>query len=155
MQRRHALFLALAATLVALPAASQKAAKNPPTNLYIDVSTQNMAGMPDMGGMLGGLGGFMAKRMGGNALQFGKSNAKIYMESQTGKTFADGEVQRIEVLRAADGGHDLHHEVFREGVDDGLDGATEDDRHRQFEHVARGDELLELLDELPHDAASS
>ena len=65
MQRRHALFLALAATLAALPAASQKAAKNPPTNLYIDVSTQNMAGMPDMGGMLGGLGGFMAKRMGG------------------------------------------------------------------------------------------
>lgn len=65
MQRRHALFLALAATLVALPAASQKSAKAPPTNLFIDVSTQNMAGMPDMGGMLGGLGGFMAKRMGG------------------------------------------------------------------------------------------
>lgn len=65
MQRRHALFLALAATLVALPAASQKSAKTPPTNLFIDVSTQNMAGMPDMGGMLGGLGGFMAKRMGG------------------------------------------------------------------------------------------
>ena len=65
MQRRHALFLALAATLVAMPAASQKAAKNPPTNLYIDVATHNMAGMPDMGGMLGGLGGFMAKRMGG------------------------------------------------------------------------------------------
>ena len=65
MQRRHALFLAFAATLVALPAASQKAAKNPPTNLFIDVSTQNMAGMPDMGGMMGGLGGFMAKRMGG------------------------------------------------------------------------------------------
>ena len=65
MQRRHALFLALAATLVALPAASQKGTKNPPTNLYIDVATHNMAGMPDMGGMLGGLGGFMAKRMGG------------------------------------------------------------------------------------------
>ena len=65
MQRRHALFLALAATLVALPAASQKAAKTPPTNLYIDVLTHNMAGMPDMGGMMGGLGGFMAKRMGG------------------------------------------------------------------------------------------
>ena len=65
MQRRHALFLALAATLVALPAASQKGTKNPPTNLYIDVATHNLAGMPDMGGMLGGLGGFMAKRMGG------------------------------------------------------------------------------------------
>ena len=32
---------------------------------------------------------FMSKRMGGNAMQFGKSNAKIYIESQTGKTFAD------------------------------------------------------------------
>lgn len=64
MQRRHLLCLALATALVALPASSQKA-KTPPTNLFIDVSTQNMAGMPDMGGMLGGLGGFMAKRMGG------------------------------------------------------------------------------------------
>ncbi|MGM9974358.1 MAG: ATP-dependent zinc metalloprotease FtsH [Clostridiaceae bacterium] len=32
----------------------------------------------------------MAKRMGGgNALSFGKSNAKIYVEAQTGKTFKD------------------------------------------------------------------
>ena len=32
----------------------------------------------------------MQKRMGGmNAMSFGKSNAKIYIESQTGKTFAD------------------------------------------------------------------
>ena len=35
------------------------------------------------------LGRMMTKRMGGNAMQFGKSNAKIYVESQTGKTFAD------------------------------------------------------------------
>ena len=35
------------------------------------------------------LGRMMAKRMGGNVMQFGKSNAKIYVESQTGKTFAD------------------------------------------------------------------
>ncbi|QNN70583.1 hypothetical protein [Thermomonas carbonis] len=53
MQRRHALYLAFAATLVALPASSQQN-KNPPTNLYIDVLTHNMAGMPDMGGMMGG-----------------------------------------------------------------------------------------------------
>ena len=66
MQRRHLLCIALTAALVALPAASQKA-KNPPTNLYIDVLTHNMAGMPDMGGMMGGLGGFMARRMGGDA----------------------------------------------------------------------------------------
>jgi hypothetical protein len=64
MQRHRILALALAATLVALPAASQQG-KVAPTNLYIDVSTQNMAGMPGMGGMLGGLGGFMARRMGG------------------------------------------------------------------------------------------
>jgi len=64
MQRRRLLVIALATALVALPASSQQG-KNPPTNLYIDVLTHNMAGMPDMGGMLGGLGGFMAKRMGG------------------------------------------------------------------------------------------
>ena len=31
----------------------------------------------------------MAKKMGGNAMTFGKSNAKIYAENETGKTFAD------------------------------------------------------------------
>ena len=31
----------------------------------------------------------MQKKMGGNALSFGKSNAKIYVQAQTGKTFAD------------------------------------------------------------------
>ena len=31
----------------------------------------------------------MQKRMGGNAMTFGKSNAKIYAESETGKTFTD------------------------------------------------------------------
>ena len=39
------------------------------------------------------LGSFMFKRMskqlGGNSMTFGKSNAKIYVEAQTGKTFAD------------------------------------------------------------------
>lgn len=32
---------------------------------------------------------FMGKRMGGNAMSFGKSNAKVYVEAQTGKIFAD------------------------------------------------------------------
>ena len=63
--RRAAPLIALATTLLTLPAASQQG-KAPPTNLYIDVATHNMAGMPDMGGMLGGLGGFMAKRMAGS-----------------------------------------------------------------------------------------
>ncbi len=31
----------------------------------------------------------LTKKMGGNTMQFGKSNAKIYVESQTGKSFAD------------------------------------------------------------------
>ncbi len=45
---------------------------------------------------------YMTKRMGGsNALSFGKSNAKIYIESQTGKTFEDvaGEDEAKEALR--------------------------------------------------------
>lgn len=66
MSRRNLLFVALLSTLAALPAASQQG-KTPPTNLYIDVLTHNMAGMPDMGGMLGGLGGMMARRRGGGA----------------------------------------------------------------------------------------
>lgn len=32
---------------------------------------------------------FMGKRMGGNTMSFGKSNAKVYVEAQTGKSFAD------------------------------------------------------------------
>lgn len=45
----------------------------------------------------------MAKRMGGvgNAMTFGKSNAKIYAESETGKTFADvaGQEEAKEALK--------------------------------------------------------
>ena len=47
------------------------------------------------------LGRLLTKRMGGNAMQFGKSNAKIYVESQTGKSFADvaGQDEAKEALR--------------------------------------------------------
>ena len=31
----------------------------------------------------------MQKKMGGNAMSFGKSTAKVYVQAQTGKTFAD------------------------------------------------------------------
>lgn len=34
-------------------------------------------------------GNMMSKRIGGGAMTFGKSNAKIYVQAQTGKTFAD------------------------------------------------------------------
>lgn len=32
---------------------------------------------------------FLSKKMGGNTMSFGKSNAKVYVEAQTGKSFAD------------------------------------------------------------------
>ncbi|WP_052631959.1 hypothetical protein [Pseudoxanthomonas suwonensis] len=61
--RRRTLPLALAAALlVALPAGS--APPGPPTQVWIDVSTHHMAGMPDMGA-IGGLGGMAARMMGG------------------------------------------------------------------------------------------
>ena len=43
----------------------------------------------------------MMKRMGGNAMTFGKSNAKIYAENETGVTFADvaGEEEAKEALK--------------------------------------------------------
>ena len=42
----------------------------------------------------------MSKQMGGNSMSFGKSNAKIYVEAQTGKTFEDvaGEEEAKEAL---------------------------------------------------------
>lgn len=61
--RRHALPLALAAALLAaLPASS--APPGPPTQVWIDVATHSMPGMPDPGAM-GGLGGMAARMMGG------------------------------------------------------------------------------------------
>ena len=43
----------------------------------------------------------LQKKMGGNAMTFGKSNAKIYAESETGKTFRDvaGQEEAKEVLK--------------------------------------------------------
>lgn len=43
----------------------------------------------------------MKKRMGGNAMSFGKSNAKVYVEAQTGKTFEDvaGQDEAKEALK--------------------------------------------------------
>ena len=61
MQRHRILALALATALVALPAASQQG-KGPKTQVFIDVATHDFAGMPS----LGGLGGFMMRRMGGD-----------------------------------------------------------------------------------------
>lgn len=43
----------------------------------------------------------LSKKMGGNAMTFGKSNAKIYAENETGKTFADvaGQEEAKEALK--------------------------------------------------------
>lgn len=53
-----------------------------------------------------GLSQFMVRKMqgrmgGGNAMMFGKSNAKVYVEAQTGKTFADvaGQEEAKEALQ--------------------------------------------------------
>ncbi|MGN1097494.1 MAG: ATP-dependent zinc metalloprotease FtsH [Clostridia bacterium] len=47
------------------------------------------------------IGQLLSRRMGGNAMSFGKSGAKIYAENETGKTFADvaGEDEAKEALR--------------------------------------------------------
>ncbi len=78
MQRRNFLFIALLASLSALPAASQQG-KTAPTNLYIDALTHNMAGMPDMGGMMGGLGRMMTRRQGG-----ADTSRPVYPTTRTG-----------------------------------------------------------------------
>lgn len=47
------------------------------------------------------LTGSINKKMGGNFMSFGKSNAKVYVEAQTGKTFADvaGQDEAKEALK--------------------------------------------------------
>ena len=63
--RSRLLAAAIAASLLALPVASQQ--KAPKTQVWIDVATHDMAGMPDMGGM-----GRMAAGM------FGGSKAQVH-----------------------------------------------------------------------------
>jgi len=58
------LFLALATVIAAAPAASAPTS-GPPTQVWIDVATHSMAGMPD----LGPLGGMASRMMGGGGQQ--------------------------------------------------------------------------------------
>ncbi|SDR04881.1 hypothetical protein SAMN05428982_3057 [Pseudoxanthomonas sp. CF385] len=58
------LFLALATAIAAAPAASAPTS-GPPTQVWIDVATHSMAGMPD----LGPLGGMASRMMGGGGQQ--------------------------------------------------------------------------------------
>ena len=63
--KRAALVTAIVGALVTLPAASQHA-KTPKTQLWLDVATHSMAGMPDMSG---GMGGMAMRMFGGDAMQ--------------------------------------------------------------------------------------
>lgn len=60
----RSLFVACCITLAAAPASSAPPA-GPPTQVWIDVATHSMAGMPDMGAM----GGLASRMMGGGAMQ--------------------------------------------------------------------------------------
>ena len=59
---RNALTMALAVVAITTASAAGNAPQGPKTRVWIDVDTHVMAGMPDMGG----LGGFMMRRMGGD-----------------------------------------------------------------------------------------
>lgn len=80
------LVLALAATLAGALPASSAPPSGPETQVWIDVATHNQAGMPDMGSMMGGMGGMAARMMGGGAAgSFGYPDARHAMA--TGKFF--------------------------------------------------------------------
>ncbi len=72
------LFLALAAVIAAAPAASAPTA-GPPTQVWIDVATHGMSGMPDMGP----LGGIASRMMGGGGMQ--AHYGQTQMPMMTGK----------------------------------------------------------------------
>ncbi|MBW8823668.1 MAG: hypothetical protein JF567_05445 [Xanthomonadales bacterium] len=58
---RNALTMALAVVAISTVSAAGNAPQGPKTQVWIDVATHNMAGMPEMGG----LGGFMMRKMAG------------------------------------------------------------------------------------------
>jgi hypothetical protein len=62
---RRPLSLLVATTLAIAWPASSAPSSGPETEVWIDVATHNQAGMPDMGSMMGGMGGLAARMMGG------------------------------------------------------------------------------------------
>jgi hypothetical protein len=70
--KRAGLIVAIAAALLALPVASQQA-KGPKTQLWLDVATHAMPGMPDMSS---GLGGAAARMFGGESMQVHYGSAR-------------------------------------------------------------------------------
>ncbi|WP_372016700.1 hypothetical protein [Pseudoxanthomonas sp. 10H] len=73
--RRLRLALPLALASTALPAGSAPSG-GPETQVWIDVATHHQAGMPDMGSMMGGMGGIAAKMMGGGQGAIGYPDAR-------------------------------------------------------------------------------
>ena len=66
--KRALLATALVGALIALPAASQQG-KVPKTQLWMDVATHTMSGVPGMSEMGGGVGGMAMRMFGGDAAQ--------------------------------------------------------------------------------------
>jgi hypothetical protein len=66
--KRALLATALVGALLALPAASQSG-KLPKTQLWMDVATHTMSGIPGMSETGGGVSGFAMRMMGGDAAQ--------------------------------------------------------------------------------------
>ena len=81
--KRALLATALVGALLALPAASQSS-KLPKTQLWMDVATHTMSGIPGMSETGGGVGGFAMRMMGGDAAQ----NAAIVRDILEGKKSA-------------------------------------------------------------------
>ena len=69
---RAGLAVAIVGALLALPAASQQA-KGPKTQLWLDVATHSMPGMPDMSS---GMGGAAMRMFGGEAMQVHYGSAR-------------------------------------------------------------------------------
>jgi hypothetical protein len=72
--KRAGLAGALACILIALPAASQQGKGAPKTQLWLDVATHSMAGMPDMSS---GMGGMAMRMFGGDAAQNNYGNTRF------------------------------------------------------------------------------
>ena len=69
---RAGIAVAIVGALLALPAASQQA-KGPKTQLWLDVATHSMPGMPDMSS---GMGGAARRMFGGEAMQVHYGSAR-------------------------------------------------------------------------------
>ena len=75
---------------------SSAPSSTPETQVWIDVATHNQAGMPDMGAMMGGMGGLAAKMVGGAQGTIGYPDARRPM--MTGKFFQEPDADVVSQL---------------------------------------------------------